>query len=185
MPNVTISVPDQLKAEMDTLSEVNWSEICRKAISRYIAQRKNPIPKIELDLREVRLDSHGYQTGYPTLTVPLRIHNKMESEIMVDRILYTIKSITEDGHQYILGTGCDLYKRIIDSNSIGTATIYSTLPNEKIESLKNVFTSTFRCDIHFIVFVDRFRSPYNQDVQTRIPIDDWNKLMKEVVRKSV
>lgn len=182
MPNVTISVPDSLKAKMDTLSEVNWSEICRKAISRYIAQRKNPTPKIELDLREVRLDSHGYQTGYPTLTVPLRIHNKMESEITIDRILYTIQSITEDGHQYILGSGCDLYKRIIDSNSIDTATIRSPLPNEKIASLKNVFTSTFRCVIRCIVFVDGFRNPYNQDVTTRIPIDDWRELSKRVLK---
>ena len=66
MPNLTINVPDQLKAEMDTLSEVNWSEICRKAISRYIAQRKNPSPQIELDVRTSTLTEYDYGTGYPT-----------------------------------------------------------------------------------------------------------------------
>ena len=50
MPNVTITVSEELKAQMDNYSEVSWSEICRNAISQYISQRENPTPKIELDL---------------------------------------------------------------------------------------------------------------------------------------
>jgi hypothetical protein len=182
MPNVTISVPEKLKAEMDTLSEVNWSEICRKAISRYIDQRKNPTPNIEFDLREVRLDYHSHQTGYPALDIPLRIHNKMESEIIVDRILFNARFIREDGYQPIIGSGFDLYKRIINPNSIGVAQISLTLPKEKIASLEGAFTSTFRCDIRCVVFVEGFRTPYRQDVTTRIPIDDWDDIVRKVLK---
>ncbi|MDH5266767.1 MAG: ribbon-helix-helix domain-containing protein [Candidatus Bathyarchaeota archaeon] len=185
MPNVTISVPDQLKADMDKLSEVNWSEICRKAISRYIAERKNPTPNIELDLREVRLDHYYYETGYPTLTIPLRIHNKMESEITVDRILFNVKFLRDDGTQFVIGSDCDLYRRMISSNSVGEAQISLTFPKEKIEKLKGVLHSTFYCHIRCVIFLDGFRNPYNSEIKTRIPIDDWDKLVKEVLKPSM
>ena len=36
MPNITISVPEDLKIKMDNLSTVNWSEVFRKAVADYI-----------------------------------------------------------------------------------------------------------------------------------------------------
>jgi len=37
--NVTIYLPDEVAQKMDKLPEVNWSEICRKAITDYIEAR--------------------------------------------------------------------------------------------------------------------------------------------------
>jgi len=37
--NVTIYLPDEVAQKMETLPEVNWSEICRKAITDYIEAR--------------------------------------------------------------------------------------------------------------------------------------------------
>jgi len=37
--NVTIYLPDEVAQKMDKLPEVNWSEICRKAITDYIESR--------------------------------------------------------------------------------------------------------------------------------------------------
>ena len=182
MPNVTISVSDELKGEMDRLSEVSWSEVCRNAISHYIAQRKNPTPNIELDPRNVRLYNHGFETGYPTLSIDLRIHNKMDSEITVDRILFNAKFIREDGYQPAIDSGSDLYKRIIDPGSVGGATLDLIIPKEKIESLQTEFQSTFYCDIRCIVFVEGFKQPYNQGVRTTIPIDHWNDFVKKVLK---
>ena len=181
MPNVTISVPDQLKAEMDTLSEVNWSEVCRNAISQYIAQRKNPTPNIELDLRNARLTNYDFETGYPTLGIDLRIHNKMNSEITVDRILSTAGFITQDRKILAIGRAYDLYKRNIGSNSVGGATIHFVLPKEKITSLQSEFNSTFTCNIRCMIFADGFRNPYNQDVRTEIPIDRWKKFVERAL----
>lgn len=181
MPNLTINVPDPLKAEMDNLSEVNWSEVCRNAISRYMAQRKNPTPKIELDLRSSRLTHLAFETGYPTLSMDLRIYNKMDSEITVDRILFNISFIKESTY-HAIGSGYYLHKRNIGSNSFGVAQIHLVLPKEKIRELEDVFNSTFDCRVRCVVFVEGFRNEYNTEVQTRIPIDIWENLVKRVLK---
>ncbi|MCR4368754.1 MAG: hypothetical protein NUV67_02495 [archaeon] len=37
MPNVTVTVPKELKKEMEILEEVNWSAVARKAFAEKIA----------------------------------------------------------------------------------------------------------------------------------------------------
>src|SRR3989304_6794006 len=103
MPNVTITVSEELKTEMDKYSEVSWSEICRNAIASYIAQRVAPAPKIERDVRNSMLDNYDYETGYPTLIVDLRIQNRMNTEVTVDRILATVRTEAQDGRRVIFG----------------------------------------------------------------------------------
>lgn len=180
MVNVTISVTDELKAEMDKLQEVSWSEICRNAISRYIAQRKNTTPKIELDVRNSRLTDYAFETGYPTLSVDLRIYNKMDSEITVDRILSNVMFFLQS-NAYPVGSANDLHRRIIGANSVGGATIHLPLFKEKILDLKDMFNSTFDCRITCTVYVEGFRNEYNREVKTQIPIDVW----EDVVRKAL
>lgn len=181
MPNVTISVPDGLKSEMDKYPEVSWSETCRKAITRYIDQRKNPTPKIELDIRDSRLTHYAFETGYPTLSIDLRIYNNMDSGITVDRILFNVKFLKEDKF-HAIGSGYYLHKRKIGSNSFGVAQIHMVLPKEKIEQLKGVFNSTFDCYFRCLVFVEGFGDAYNAEVKTRIPIDIWKNLLSKVLK---
>ena len=40
MPTLTLAVPKELKSEMDSLPELNWSEIARRAISKEINEYK-------------------------------------------------------------------------------------------------------------------------------------------------
>ncbi len=40
MPNITIAVPADLKREMDTVKEINWSEVARIAIKTKLSQLK-------------------------------------------------------------------------------------------------------------------------------------------------
>jgi hypothetical protein len=183
MPNVTISVPDDLKAEMDKFPEVSWSEISRKAIAKYIEERKNPVPRVEFDLREARLDYYSFETGSPTLTIPLRIHNMMESEIIVDRILFNV-SFLDKGNQYAIGSSHDLYKRVIGPNSVGEAQLVLEFPREKFVLFADKFTETFYSLVHCVLFAEGFRSPYSNDVRTRIPIDDWKKVVGKILRES-
>jgi len=182
MPNVTISVPEGLKTEMDALSEVNWSEICRNAISKYVEQRKNPTPNIELDLRNSRIIHYNFDTGYPTLSIDLRIHNKMSSEITVDRVLSKARFFTEDRRVLALGSANDLRRRRIGSNSVGGATIHFVFLREKIIELRDIFKSTFECHVSCTVFVDGFKNEYNQEVKTVIPIDRWSEVVKKVLK---
>jgi len=45
--NVTISISDDLAEKMDAMPEINWSEVCRQCISKYIEERE-PEEKGEL-----------------------------------------------------------------------------------------------------------------------------------------
>lgn len=184
MPNLTISVPEKLKAEMETLSEVNWSEICRNAISRYVTQRKNPTPNIELDLRNSRITHYDFATGYPTLSIDLKIHNKMNSEITVDRILSKARFFTEERRALGIGSANDLRRRVIGSNSAGGATIDFVFTKEKITELQDALKSTFECHVSCMVFVDGFKNEYNQEVKAVIPIDRWNDVVKKALEKN-
>ena len=38
MPTITLSVPDELKREMDESKEINWSEVARAAIRDKVSQ---------------------------------------------------------------------------------------------------------------------------------------------------
>lgn len=181
MPNVTISVSDQLKSEMDMFPEVNWSDVCRKAISRYIEERKNPTPNIELNLGEARLERHTYRTGYPTLTIFLRILNRTDSEITIDRVLTEVKFIAEDGRQPTVGVGYDMHKRAVGPTAVGTSEVLIPLFREKLQELQGIFNSTFICQVRCVVFVEGFSNPHYKEVSTRIPIDDWNELVENAL----
>ena len=180
VPNITISVSEELRAEMDKLSEVNWSDICRKAISQYIAQRKNPNPRIELELRDARLTHKSFETGYPTLSLTIKVFNRTDSEIIVDRILCKARFRNYDTH-YAIGIANDLNRRGIGHNMTGHSSIHLVLSKEKIQQLKDVFDSTFYCDVSCIVYVDGFKNPHHQEIKTRIPIDDWRNVVEKVL----
>ena len=40
MPTLTLAIPKELKSEMESLPELNWSEIAREAISKRIGEYK-------------------------------------------------------------------------------------------------------------------------------------------------
>ena len=40
MPTITLSVPTELKKEMDASKEINWSQVARSAIQEKLAQLK-------------------------------------------------------------------------------------------------------------------------------------------------
>ncbi|MFB6216785.1 MAG: hypothetical protein ABEJ72_07440 [Candidatus Aenigmatarchaeota archaeon] len=40
MPKVTVRVPEDLKEDMESHSEINWSEVARKAFSREVSKKQ-------------------------------------------------------------------------------------------------------------------------------------------------
>jgi hypothetical protein len=40
MPTLTLAIPEELKKEMESMPELNWSEIARRAISEKAAEYK-------------------------------------------------------------------------------------------------------------------------------------------------
>jgi len=184
MPNVTISVPDDLKTEMDKFSEVSWSEICRSAIARYIASRKNPTPQIQLMGQEIHLERFEYNKGYPGMYVNLLIQNNMDFEIVVDRILYNVSFIDDRGSYRGIGSDADLYKHVVGANSVGGSQFFLPIIKEKIKSLDRYITKTFQCRIACTVFVEGFGAYYHQEVHgLKIPIDEWKEFVEETIGK--
>jgi hypothetical protein len=182
MPNVTITVPEELKTEMDKYSEVSWSEICRNAISQYIAQRENPKPRIEVYIRSSRLYDFDYETGYPTLIMDFRIENKMNSGITVDRILTNTKTIDQDGKMIGFGPADNFRRKIIDPNSVGLATVRLAFTKEKLRELQNRFTSTLDCTVKCTLFIDGFKHEYQQEIPIQIPIDVLNNVIRKTLK---
>jgi len=62
MPNMTISIPDELYKRMKKYSEVRWSEVVRKALAEYIVRleitERGTMPSAELAkmLKDSNLD---------------------------------------------------------------------------------------------------------------------------------
>ncbi|RLI74572.1 hypothetical protein DRO97_05730 [Archaeoglobales archaeon] len=54
MPNITLSLPDDIYKKMKKYSEIKWSEVVRKAIVDYI--RKLEESKVELTTKELLED---------------------------------------------------------------------------------------------------------------------------------
>ncbi|HIG98529.1 TPA: hypothetical protein HA231_03855 [Candidatus Woesearchaeota archaeon] len=54
MPNVTVSVPEELKQELDKLPEVNWSEAVRNFLSEKV-KRESLLRKLDKMLGNSRL----------------------------------------------------------------------------------------------------------------------------------
>lgn len=54
MPNVTVSVPDELKQELDNLPEINWSEAVRNFLSEKV-KRESLLRKLDKMLEKSEL----------------------------------------------------------------------------------------------------------------------------------
>jgi len=180
MPNVTITVSDQLKIEMEKLPEVNWSEVCRNAINQYIQTRSSPVPQIQLMSEGIRPFT-DHESGYPGLLVDLVIKNNMNFEIVVDRILYTVKFFDASNNQFGVGSDVDLWRRVVRPNSVAKMQLFMKIPRQKVESLKACFTKTFQCRIKCVVFANEFQFPYEQEIYNlKIPIDEWTAFVGNV-----
>lgn len=180
MPNVTISVPDELKSEMDKYPEVSWSEVSRKAFTQYISERKNPTPNFESSIEDPDLDIY-HESGYPAFKITMRIHNKMDSDVLIDRVIFKVRfHAAKTGHTYSVGTNYDLYKMKVGSNSTGGKQIFLPLPKEKIAKLEKAFQETFQCQIDCWVYADGFTNPYHSTLTAKIPIDEWAEFVKGV-----
>jgi len=66
MPNITLSIPEEVYRKMKKYSEVKWSEVARKAIMEYLRKLERTVSSEELleelgedfarELREISLE---------------------------------------------------------------------------------------------------------------------------------
>ena len=171
MVNVTVSVTEELKAEMEKLSEVNWSEICRGAISKYIRVRKSPRPLLEFSaIRETCDERNGVQR----ISIDLSIQNLMNVDVTIDRIFYEVWLATKDRFVYA-SSGQYLRKQRIPQNSKRNIRLSAEIDRFTTLELEPKFKETFNCKFVLEAFTEEFKDELHSDVIVKIPIDEWQK----------
>ena len=179
MVNVTISVTEELKSEMDKFSDINWSEVCRRAIAKEMQYRKSQVPQIGIILKEAIPESpiRSPVRPDPGLVIALSIYNKMPFEIVLDRILCKVRFRV--GSRVIPVSDTFYLNKIrILSNSNVDIRFPAYITERRINEIDHLLTTTFYCELLLTVFAEDFRVPhYESDLTTRIPIDEWKKMV--------
>ena len=61
MANITLSIPDHLRSQMDGYSEIRWSEVAKNAIANKVIElRKLSILKKYVDKQELSTDDYAW-----------------------------------------------------------------------------------------------------------------------------
>jgi len=109
--NVTISVSDELAKKMNAMPEINWSEVCRQAISKYINKRseekgellkgledflKTKPPESKESVEKAEIERFTRRWGKPeivdTRTQPPYVHLRKTQNLTIgDTTLTTLK----------------------------------------------------------------------------------------------
>jgi len=175
MVNLTITVPEELKAQMDAQAEVNWSEVCRTAISVYINNRKNMVPR--LSLRVDRTDFVYFPaTVYPQVRLQLSIKNEMSREIVLDRVLYTTTfSIAKSGLQIAYLEGAYLNKHVLAPDATVGFSCYHNFEHIIMERLIHLVHGSMGMQTAFTVFVEGMKQPLAFGASGIIAVDEWEE----------
>ena len=178
MVNVTISIPEALKNRMDEHSEVNWSKVCREAIDTYISVLENPIPKIKIELREVRFN---YAKGKPGLLLDLSFKNEMNRQLVLDRMFFEVDFIPTPGTTLSVGSSVKMNKRDIPMGRWVMIPFIEVDP-DTILLIDEQLSRTFQCAAHLMAFFEDFKVPYTMSLGVKIPIDEWREFVNLVVK---
>jgi hypothetical protein len=176
MVNVTVSVSDELKAEMDKYSDVNWSEVTRKCIQAYLQNRKND-PLGDFKLINVRVNTG--LLSKPQMGFTIESTNKTDSELIIDRIFFEV---------YIEGVGWCFegqhlkYERVLPNYP--TRIPIDFYPEvDVLRRINSRLEATFTVELGLDVYVQGFASPVHLGNQKnrpkyRFPIDEWKNQVK-------
>lgn len=93
MPNITLSVSQEMKDRMDTFSEVSWSNVCRNAILNYLDEREKDTRISESQNLKVigYIDPVQRRRKENKIVYMLKIKNNEPFNIIIDRIIYGIQ----------------------------------------------------------------------------------------------
>jgi hypothetical protein len=180
--NLTITVPGELKREMDEFSrhrpETNWSLVARQAIQQYIEAHKGPTPQVRIALDGTELIINS-QMG-PVMKTLLVFQNRMPTEIVFDRY-----SITQT-----LLTGIDLFiasRAVWNMSPIripanGQVVIADFFPMRPLDlfSVEALVTSTVTVKSSVEAYALGFTEPVRTEMIDRLPIEYWKNFMEEV-----
>ena len=178
MVHVTISLPEALKHDMDEQPDVNWSKVCREAISAHIRLLENPYPEIKAELGEVRF---VYQKGKPGLILDLAFKNEMRTQLMLDRILFDVDFIPTPGTTLSVGSSVEVRKLYVPAGKWLKRAFIDVDP-DVIFLLDRQLTRPFQCRALITAFFEDFKEAYTISRAVKVPIYDWREFVDLVVK---
>lgn len=185
MVNLTVSIPEKLKEEMDKFSNVNWSELTRKAIQSYLKNRTASYPPIDFTIDGMSI-TYDDIINQPKIFFRLKTINKLDSQLIIDRILFTVEFDKEFGRNKRQGAFNDQsleYQKILSAEN--NTTIYlSSFPNaELLRKLSKILQSTFWIYVTLHVYVKGFDNPQIKVPYIKVAIDEWKNQITYVLNK--
>ena len=187
MVNFTVSIPEDLKAEMDKFPDVNWSELTRKSVQNYLQNRKNMFPPLEFDLKEVHF-TYVDNLMQPSMSVFLKVDNKLDSQLIIDRMLFTVKFVKEhfiphgEDYRIIEAREKNALQGVFKESSLDYRSLCSGVSNmdirlsppvEILRRLNDKMQATFWIDISLWTYIQGFENPAIKNLSVKVPIDEW------------
>jgi hypothetical protein len=191
--NFTVSMPEDLKAEMDKFPDVNWSELTRKNIQNYLQNRKNTFPPLEFALKEVHF-TYLDNLMQPSMSVKLEVNNKLDSQLIIDRMLFTVKFVKEhfnpSGEDFKIAEAKEKssLQGVFKDSSLDYRSLCSGISNinirlsppvEVLRRLSDKMQASFWTDISLMAYIQGFENPAIKNLSVKIPIDEWKNEVRE------
>lgn len=182
MVNFTVTIPEELKAEMDQYPEVNWSEMIRKSIQTYLQARQNPVPQLEFEMREAHVNWNPF-LARPNVNLLFRATNKLAADLVIDRIVYNIVFLKSIHEREARGgfEGQFLQYRKLQPHKPSDIQLAFYPDVDLLQRLTEKMESTFGLQADLTVFVQGFTNPYVTQVFTKVPIDEWKNEAKSAL----
>jgi hypothetical protein len=182
MVNFTVTMSEELKAEMDRYPEVNWSEVFRKSIQTYLQIRQNPVPQLEFEMREAHVSWNPF-LARPFVYVNLKATNRMMADLVIDRILYDIVFLKSFHERTARGgfEGQFLEYRKLQPDKPADIQVAFYPDVDLLRRLTDMMESTFGLQADLTVFVQGFTNPYHIQVFIKVPIDEWKNEVKSAL----
>ena len=181
--NITISVPGDLKQQMDKFSlehpQTNWSLVARKAIQQYIEAHKGPAPQIGVSLGGTELI---FNPLGPVLKTLLVFQNNMPTEITIDRIGVSQTLLAGIGKFIVSRAAWNMTPhRISPSGQTVVADYFPMLPQDllTVENLRLV-TSDLTIKSSLEVHVPGFSEPIRAEITDKNSLEDWRNFIQGV-----
>jgi hypothetical protein len=180
--NITISVPGDLKQQMDKFSlehpETNWSFVTRKAIQQYIESNKGPSPQVRIALDGTELIINS-QMG-PVMKTLLVFQNRMPTEITFDR--YSITQTLLTGNDKFIASRAVWNMspfRIPPTGQVVVADFFPMRPLDLFD-VEELVTSTVTVKSSIEAYAPAFIEPVRAEMIDRLPVEYWKDFMEGV-----
>ena len=177
MVNFTVALPEDLKAEMEKFSDVNWSDFIRKNIQLYLRNRKNSFPPLNFELEGLSV-LYNADLKRPSMRLYLTVTNKMDIKLIIDRILFKVEFDKEFGRNKLEGAFVNQsleYQPILTGETKITIDFYPQL--DMLFRLNKKMDATFWVYVTLTTYVQGFESAHTQVIWTKFPIDGWRNAM--------